>query len=62
MEATSQAPVQQLNAADRDDQKSKQAACLAGVRVKGELEVAHCVIDAVNHQMEQRQLKYMPPP
>ena len=61
VEATDQAPVRKLNAAEQDDRITKQAARLAGVRMKGELEVAHCVIDAVNHQLEQRQLKYLAP-
>ena len=61
VEATDQAPVRKLNAAERDDRTSKQAARLAGVRMTGELEVAHCVIDAVKRQLEQRQLKYLPP-
>ena len=61
VEATDQAPVRKLNAAERNDRAAKQAARLAGVRMKSELQVAHCVIDAVNHQLEQRQLKYLPP-
>ena len=61
VEQSDHTPVRKLNIAERESRQKAQAARLAGVRLKGELEVAHCVIDQVNNQIENRQLKYLPP-
>ena len=53
--------VRKINAAERGARLAAQAARLSGVRLKGELEVAHSVLDAVNDQFEKKQLKYIPP-
>ena len=61
VEQSDHTPVRKLNIAEREARQKAQAKRLAGIRLKGELEVAHCVIDQVNNQVENRQLKYLPP-
>lgn len=61
LEASDQTPVRKMNHAERDSRIAKQKARLGGIRFKGELEIAHSLIDAVNHQIEQKQLRYLAP-
>ena len=53
--------VRKINPAERDSRLEAQAKRLSGIRLKGELEVAHSVLDAVNDQFEKKQIKYIPP-
>ena len=61
VEQSDHMPVRKLNIAEREASQKAQAKRLTGIRLKGELEVAHCVIDQVNNQIENRQLRYIPP-
>ena len=61
VEASDQTPIRKMPPAEREDRARRQQTRLAGLTLKGELEVAHCTIDAVNHQLEQKQLKYIAP-
>ena len=61
VEASDQTPTRKMPTAERDSRSQRQRNRLGGLSFKGELEVAHCTIDAVNHQLEQKQLKYIPP-
>lgn len=60
-EASDQTPIRKMPTAERDSRTQQQKNRLGGLSFKGEMEVAHCTIDAVNHQLEQKQLKYIPP-
>ena len=60
VEQSDHTPVRNLNIAEREARQKAQAKRLAGIRLKGELEVAHCVIDQVNNQIENRKLQYLP--
>ena len=61
VESSDSAPIRKINAAERDSRLEAQAARLAGVRLKGDLEVAFGVLDAVNDQAEKKQIKYLAP-
>ena len=61
VEASDQTPIRKMPTAERDSRTQRQKTRLGGLSFKGELEVAHCTIDAANHQLEQKQLKYIPP-